>query len=140
LTVSRAREQDSRMKTRNFFPIVLVGIVLVLLNGCATYPKSGQKALVGDWTNSLGTVWMIKADGTFDVDLNHDGKRDAWGTYTVAGDTMTIHGTGGKTPADCKGDGVYKFSRTDKDALSFSFVSDKCKLRKKNVLLGWKRK
>lgn len=112
----------------------------MLLNACATYPKSGQAALVGNWTNSLGTVWMIKADGTFDVDLNRDGKRDAWGTYMVSGDTMTIHGTGGKVPHGCKGDGVYKFSRADKDSLQFTFVKDSCKLRKKNVLLGWQRK
>lgn len=128
------------MKTQRFLPIALAGIVLMLLNACATYPKSGQAALVGNWTNSLGTVWMIKADGTFDVDLNRDGKRDAWGTYTIASDTMTIHSGGGTIPHGCKGDGVYKFSRTDKDALSFTFVSDKCKLRKRNVLLGWKRK
>lgn len=112
----------------------------MLLNACASFPKSGPKALVGDWTNPLGTVWMIKADGSFDVDLNRDGKRDAWGTYAVSGDTITIHGTGGKTPDNCKGDGVYKFNRTDKDSLSFTFVSDKCKLRKKNVLMGWKKK
>ena len=57
------------MKTQRFLPIVLAGIVLMLLNACATYPKSGQSALVGTWTNSLGTVWTIKADGSFDVDL-----------------------------------------------------------------------
>ena len=54
-----------------------LGLVL-LLNSCALfYPESGQDAVVGTWTNSVGTVWMIKDDGTFDADLNHDGKRDA---------------------------------------------------------------
>jgi hypothetical protein len=128
------------MKTQRFLPIVLAAAVLMMLSACATYPKSGQSALVGTWTNSLGTVWMIKADGSFDVDLTHHGKREAWGTYTVASDTMTIHTGGGIIPHGCKGDGVYKFSRTDKDALSFTFVKDSCKLRKKNVLLGWKTK
>jgi hypothetical protein len=120
--------------------IVLIGFGLVLLNGCATYPKSGQGALVGTWTNSLGTVWMIKADGTFEVDLKHQGKRDAWGTYTVSGETVTLQRTGGINPKGCKGPGVYKFSRTDQDSLQFTLVSDKCKLRIKNVTLPWKRK
>jgi hypothetical protein len=128
------------MKTQRFLPIVLAGIVLMLLNACATYPKSGQSALVGTWTNSLGTVWTIKADGSFDVDLTHHGKRDAWGKYTVAGDTMTIHDVGGKVPHGCKGEASYKFSRSDKDSLQFTLVNDTCTLRKKNVLLGWKAK
>ena len=50
--------------------------------------------LTGAWTNSFGTVWTVKADGSFDVDLDRDGKRDAWGTYTVAGDVVTITGLG----------------------------------------------
>jgi len=83
---------------------------------------------------------MIKADGTFDVDLKHQGKRDARGTYAVEGDTVTLIRTGGINPKDCEGKGVYKFSRPDKDSLQFTLVSDACKLRKKNVLLAWHRK
>ncbi|PYL64452.1 MAG: hypothetical protein DMF25_07020 [Verrucomicrobia bacterium] len=64
------------MKTETSLRIVLAGPVLALPGACATFPKSGQAALVGTWTNSLGTVWMIKADGTFDVDFDKDGKRD----------------------------------------------------------------
>jgi len=127
------------MKTEPSLRIVLAGLVLALLGACATYPKSGQAALVGTWTNSLGTVWMIKADGTFDVDLKHQGKRDAWGTYTVDGDTVTLMRTGGVKPKGCDGKGVYKFSRNE-DGLQFTLVSDACKLRKKNVTLGWHRK
>lgn len=127
------------MKTP-FLRIAFAGALLVLVNACATYPRSDSQALVGTWTNSLGTVWTIKSDGTFDVDLNKDGKRDAWGTYTVDGDTVTIMRTGGLKPKGCNGKGVYHFSRTDKDSLQFTLAKDACKLRKKNVLLGWHRK
>ena len=103
------------------------------------FENTGQPAVVGTWTNAVGTVWMIKADGTFDVDLTKDGKRDAWGRYALAGDTITLQGTGGMHPKGCKGKGVYKFKR-DGDNLRFTLVSDTCKLRKKNVLLGWRAK
>lgn len=103
------------------------------------FENAGQPAVVGTWTNALGTVWMIKADGTFDVDLTKDGKRDAWGNYTLAGDTITVWRTGGMAPKGCRGKGVYKFKRNG-DNLSFSLVSDSCKLRKKNVLMAWHKK
>jgi len=128
------------MKTETSLRIVLAGLVVALLGACATFPKSGQAALVGTWTNSLGTVWMMKADGTFDVDLDKDGKRDAWGTCTVSGDTVTVMRTGGVNPKGCDGKAVYRFTRPDKDSLHFTLVSDACKLRKKNVLLDWHRK
>jgi hypothetical protein len=128
------------MKIQSSPRIVLAGILLVLLNACATYPKSGQAALVGTWTNSLGTVWMIKANGTWDADLNKDGKPDAWGTYTVSGDTVTLQRTGGIKPKGCDGPGVYKFSRSDEKNLTFTLVKDACKLRKKNVLMPWRQK
>jgi hypothetical protein len=135
-----AADKMGGMKTETSLRIVLAGLVLALLGACATYSKSGQAALVGTWTNSLGTVWMIKADGTFDVDLKHQGKRDAWGTYVVKGDTVTLMRTGGINPKGCEGKGVYRFSQPDKDSLQFTLVSDACKLRKKNVTLGWHRK
>jgi len=130
------------MKIQPSLRIILAGVFLVLLNACATYPHSGSAALVGTWTNSLGTVWTMKADGTFDVDRNHDGKRDIWGTYTVAGDTITIQETGRTTPIprDCKGPGLYKFSRPNKNTLMFTLVKDACGLRKKNVLLAQHQK
>jgi len=113
---------------------------LASLGGCATYPKTGQQALVGTWTNSIGTVWTINADGTFTVDLNHDRKPDVTGKYTVSGDSVTISDVHGKTPKACKGPATYKFSRPDKDNLQFTLVSDECKLRIQNVTQGWKRK
>ena len=125
------------MKNQISFRIVLAAAALALLGGCAMFQESGQSALVGTWTNSLGTVWTIKADGTFDADLKHHGRRDVWGTYTVQGDQITIQRTGGMKPKGCEGPGVYKFKRTD-DTLQFALVSDKCKLRQKNVLQPWK--
>jgi hypothetical protein len=110
---------------------------VALLGGCAMFQEKGQPGVVGTWTNSLGTVWAIKADGTFQVDLNKDGKVDIWGKYTVAGDTMTIQEVHGKTPKACTKPASYKFNRTD-GGLQFTLVSDKCKLREKNVLMPWK--
>jgi hypothetical protein len=130
------------MKIQPSLRIISAGVLLMLVNACATSLQSGPTALAGTWTNSLGTAWTIKADGTFDVDPNHDGKRDIWGTYTVAGNTITIQETGRTTsiPKDCKGPGVYKFSRPDANTLTFTLVSDACALRKKNVLLAQHRK
>ena len=110
---------------------------LALLGGCAMFQNKEQNALVGTWTNSLGTVWAIKADGTFQVDLTHHGRVDIWGKYTVTGDTMTIQEVHGKTPKACKKSATYKFSRTDNE-LHFTLVSDTCKMREKNILAGWK--
>jgi hypothetical protein len=78
------------MKTQRLFQTFLVAIVLVL-NACATYPRTGSVALVGTWTNSLGTVWTINADNTFHV---VSAKRHIWGNLTVAGDTVTIQESG----------------------------------------------
>jgi hypothetical protein len=140
LELQRASRQATRMKIKSSLRFVLAAVALAALGACATYPKTGQAALVGTWTNSFGTVWMIKADGTFDVDLRHQGKRDAWGTYAVSGDTVTLQRTGGMNPKGCKGPGVYEFSRTDEKTLSFTLVKDACQLRKKNVLEVWHQK
>jgi hypothetical protein len=126
-----------RMKTNLLARIVLPGVALLLLQACATTPTTGPAALAGTWTNSLGTVWTIRADGSFDVDLNRDGKRDIWGTCKVEGNTLTIIEAGGKVPKACANvHGVYHFTRT-KDALRFTLVKDTCKLRVKNVTLDW---
>jgi hypothetical protein len=131
---------NNLMKIPISLRIVLAGAVLAALGACAMYPTSGHDALVGTWTNSFGTVWMIKADGTFDVDLKHQSKRDAWGNWTVSGDQVTIQRSGGMKPKGCDGPGVYKFARTEKETLQFTLVSDKCKLRIKNVTQPWKKK
>ncbi|HXX41301.1 MAG TPA: hypothetical protein VEI58_03445 [Chthoniobacterales bacterium] len=128
------------MKIPTSFRIILVAAALAALGACATYPTTGQPALVGTWTNSLGTVWMINSDGTFTVDLNHDGKTDVSGKYSVSDDMLTINEVHGKTPKACKGAATYKFARTAKNSLQFTLVSDKCKLRVKNVTQPWKRK
>ena len=101
------------------------------------FHKTKQSALVGTWTNSLGAVWAIKADGTFEVDLKHHGKRDVWGTYTIQWDQATFQHGGGIKSKDCDGPGTYTFNRTE-DTLQFTLVSDNCKLRQKNVLQSWR--
>lgn len=126
------------MKT-HFARLILIGVAAVLLDACAT-TTSGPAGLAGTWTNSLGTVWTLRADGSFDVDLDKDGKRDAWGNCVFAGDTVTITGSGNKIPKKCKdAKGVYKYTRT-KDTLHFTLVSDDCALRVKNVTKDWTKK
>jgi hypothetical protein len=88
----------------------------------------------------MGTVWIIKADGMFDIDLDQDGKRDGWGKWTVNKDTVTFARKGGVKPKGCDGKGVYHFTRPTEDTLEFTLVRDNCKLRIKNVTLPWKRK
>jgi hypothetical protein len=118
--------------------VVLAVTAAALLGGCAMFQESPQNALVGTWTNPLGTVWAIKADGTFQVSLSKTHRVDVWGKYTVTGDTMTIQEShGSRTPKGCRGSATYKFTR-DGETLTFTKVSDKCKLREKNVLAGWK--
>ena len=128
------------MKIERLLQITLPGLLLLLIQGCATAPVSGPAALAGTWTNSLGTVWTMQSDGSFDVDLNHDGKRDAWGKCTIAGDTVTIVGEGGTVPKGCaKTTGSYHFTRSG-NTLHFALIKDRCKERVKNVTLDWHRK
>ena len=125
------------MNPQRFLPLLVAGFVL-LINSCTTVPTSGSKALVGRWTNSLGTVWTIKDGGTFEVDLNKDGKLDAWGKYTADAKSITIYEAGGKVPEECRKPATYRFERKA-NTLRFTLVKDTCKLRMKNVLLDWKR-
>ena len=133
--------QDGRMKIQLLPRILLAVIAVLLFQACATTPPTtGIAALTGTWTNSLGTVWTMRADGSFDVDLNKDGKRDAWGTCKVDGDRVTIMGTGGVVPKGCaKTTGRYTFTRTG-NTLHFTLIKDPCKLRMKNVTLDWTKK
>ena len=91
------------MKLQNSLRVILAGILAVLVSSCATAP-SGPAALVGIWTNSLGTVWTLNADGTFHV-MATKPKAEIWGNYTVAADTITIQETRrvGPIPKSCKG-------------------------------------
>jgi hypothetical protein len=129
------------MKIQSFFRIVFASLLLVLLSACVTTPRSGPAALTGTWTNSLGTVWTINADGTFHVVATKP-KAQIWGTYTVAGGTVTLQETrrSGRIPKQCSGPGVYKFSRPNENTLTFMLVNDACKPRIKNVTLPWHQK
>jgi hypothetical protein len=133
--------QDEQMKLNLVSKILLSVVAILLFQACATTgPTTGMAALTGTWTNSLGTVWTMRADGSFDVDLNHDGKRDAWGTCSVEGNSVKIIGTGGVVPKGCgKTTGSYGFTRT-KDTLHFTLMKDPCKLRVKNVTTDWTKK
>jgi len=116
-----------------------IGLVAAIA-GCETFPTSGPAALAGQWTNSLGTVWTINPDGTFHAAVTKP-KAQIWGTYTVAGDTMTVQETRqkGAVPKNCRGPGVYRFSRADANTLAFVLVNDACKPRIQNVTQQWHR-
>lgn len=117
------------------FALVIVSLALV--TGCAMFPEKGESALVGTWTNPIGTVWAIKADGTFEVSLSKGQHVDIFGKYSATGDTLNIEESHGlRQPKSCRGPATYKFSRNG-DTLTFTKVSDKCKLREKNMLAGW---
>src|SRR5438477_13128298 len=107
------------MKLQNPLRIILASILVVLVSSCATTP-SGPAALAGTWTNSLGSVWTINADGTFHV-MATTPKAEIWGKYTVTADMITIQETrrATATPKQCKGAGLYKFSRPNANTLAF---------------------
>ena len=127
------------MKRQHILGILLAVILVAVIAGCETVP-TGPAALAGQWSNSLGTVWTINADGTFHVAATKP-KAQIWGTYTVSGDTMTVQETRrkGSIPKNCKGPGVYKFSRPDANTLAFTLVNDVCKPRIQNVTQAWHR-
>ncbi|MEY2440159.1 MAG: hypothetical protein QOI34_1544 [Verrucomicrobiota bacterium] len=124
------------MNTLSVVRVLVAGLVGLLVQGCASSPKTGASAVAGAWTNSVRTVWTLNADGTFDADVDHNGSRDAWGKYTVEGNVLTMWRVGGLNPKHCDGKGVYRFVRTA-DTLQFTLVSDSCKLRKQNMLIYW---
>jgi len=128
------------MKSQPTLRILFASMIVASLGACAIYPRSGQSALVGTWTNSFGTVWTINPDGTFHV-MAAKPKAEIWGNYTLAGDTITVQETrrAGPMPKSCRGPGVYKFSKPDGNTLAFGLVSDKCKPRIRNVTQPWHR-
>ena len=128
------------MKRQHTLRILFAVVLVAVIAGCETVPSSGPAALVGQWTNSLGTVWTINPDGTFHVATTKP-KAQIWGTYTVSGDTITVQETrqSGKVPKNCKGPGMYKFSRPDANTLAFVLVNDVCKPRIQNVTQPWHR-
>jgi hypothetical protein len=127
------------MKRQHLLQIVFLAVVVMaFITACETVPSSGPAALAGQWTNSLGTVWTINPDGSFNV-VGTKPKRQIWGHITVAGDTITIQETRGQSPKNCKLAATYKFSRPDPKTLAFTLVKDTCKERIKNVTQPWHR-
>src|SRR5262249_10723890 len=53
------------MKRQHTLRILFAVVLAAVIAGCETVPSSGPAALAGRWTNSLGTIWTINADGTF---------------------------------------------------------------------------
>ena len=127
------------MNRQHPLQILLTVVLILVIGGCETVP-TGPAALAGQWTNSLGTVWTINADGTFQATATKP-KARIWGTYTLSGDTITLQETRrkGSIPKNCKGSGVYKFSRPDANTLAFTLVNDVCKPRIQNVTQAWHR-
>jgi hypothetical protein len=80
------------MKPQHSLRIIFAGALIALMGACASMTPSGPAALAGTWTNSLGTVWTINADGTFHV-MSAKPKAEIWGTYTLARDTITVQET-----------------------------------------------
>jgi hypothetical protein len=141
LKESESLDQHARMNCQFTSRILLAAVTALLFPACATTgPTTGVGALTGTWSNSLGTVWTMRADGSFDVDLNKDGKRDAWGTCTVEGNTVTLAGTGGVSPKGCDNTtGAYHFTRSG-NTLHCTLIKDPCTLRVKNVTKDWTKK
>lgn len=127
------------MKLQPSLRIIFAGALLALISACATAPTSGPAALVGTRSNTLGTVWTVNQDGTFQVDLDKDGKPNVWGKYAVSADMVTINEVRGKAPQACKHPAIYRFNRMG-DQLHLTLVSDTCKLRIKNATQPWTKK
>jgi hypothetical protein len=127
------------MKRQHTLRILFAIVLVAVIAGCETVP-TGPAALAGQWTNSFGTVWTINPHGTFHVTSTKP-KAQIQGTYTLSGDTMTVQETRrkGAIPKNCRGPGVYRFSRTDANTLAFVLVSDVCKPRIQNVTQPWHR-
>ena len=137
LTLGPIVAASRRMKIPRSLHSGTVLAFALLVSACAMFhPRTGRDALVGTWSNPLDAIWTIKSDGTFDVDLNHNGQRDVWGKYTVSGDTVTLLRKGGFITNQCAGRGIYRFNRTG-NTLQFTLISDDCRLRRKYVLLPW---
>lgn len=119
---------------------VAVLILASSLSGCAWFGgKEKVSPLAGTWKNSIGAVWIMRDDGTFEVDLDRDHHRDAWGTYRIKDDLITLQAGGGLQPRGCDEKGVYRFKR-ENETLHFTLVNDGCRLRRKNVQLPWRLK
>src|SRR5260370_35744953 len=121
------RGRMSAMKLQHCLRIIFAGALITLVAACATGPMSGPGALAGTWTNSLGTVWTINPDGPFHVTATKP-KAEIWGNYTLAGDTITVQETrrAAPMPKSCRGPGVYKFSKQDRNTLALVSESDNC--------------
>src|SRR3954464_8060910 len=102
--------------------LLVAAALMATLPACALFPHRKSIPLLGSWTNRVGAIWTLNRDGTFEVDVQRDGKRDSWGTYTIETDTLTLRSIGGLMPKGCSGDGIYRFTRTGAE-VTFTLVS-----------------
>src|SRR5204863_9954249 len=96
------------MKLQHSLRIIFAGALIALIGACATMTPCGPAALAGTWTNALGAVWTINADGTFHVMVTRS-EAEIWGSYKMTGSTIEAQETGrcAALPSYCGDLGVY---------------------------------
>jgi|ERR1043166_8353023 hypothetical protein len=118
------------------YRIIVLLCAAVAFTGCSTLLPHKSQSVAGTWKNSAGTVWTLKPDGKFEVEVKAAHPFRTWGTYTVSGDTLTIYDKNPKAPRACREPGVYHFQRSG-DTLQFTLVKDACRERARQVPLAW---
>lgn len=68
--------------------------------------------------------WKVKADGTFEVDINVDGTVELTGKYWVDGNKITV-----QNDKNCLEKGIYEFT-VEADRLWMDPINDPCEGRK----------
>lgn len=111
--------------------VVPVLIFLFVATGFAQQASAIAGSWMGQFPGQDGKPVKFKmtiTDNTYQMDIGMDGVADVTGSYTSAGDQVTIWDTAGENtcPADQKG--VYKFA-VDGDTLTFTKVKDDCPSR-----------
>ena len=106
-------------------------LLVVLTSGCAVNDmlQGSHNALIGSWQikdSSKGTqVVTFHADGRYEVDLEADGMKDIWGTYTLFNNQIKFQDEGGEIDKNCNQGGVYLCSVKRRD-LQFILAGDQC--------------
>jgi len=113
-------------------------VVLLSLVGCSCFhnPFARAPKLNGTWGNRLGSVWVVRSDGTFE--MNHGGRFLTTGTYSIRRHVLTLTYTGGKIPWDGHETATYRIKR-DKKIVRFVILHDTCGERIANLSVKWKR-
>lgn len=120
------------------FPATVVLLALLVLTGCSSLhnPFTHRQNLVGRWENRLGSVWDIRADGTFEMSFK--GRFATRGSYSIHKNQLTLLYTGGKIPWDGRDPATYRI-KMDKNVVRFVVMHDICATRIANLSVKWKR-